>query len=150
MVDRFERFTSALSEISRAWHKLASDEMEKIGLKATHSLYLTVLARHADGLTSPQLCELCVKDKSDVSRMMSILVDKGFAVKEGSNKNRYGGIFKLTDEGFSVATEVEGRTSRAVELAGSVLSDEQREEFYSCLEALTESMIRLSHEGIPE
>ena len=33
MVDRFERFSFAISEISRCWHKIAAEEMEAYGLK---------------------------------------------------------------------------------------------------------------------
>ena len=34
MVDRFERFSLAISEISKYWHLLAAEEMEKYSLKA--------------------------------------------------------------------------------------------------------------------
>ena len=33
MVDRFERFSRGVSELSKYWHKIAADEMEKYGLK---------------------------------------------------------------------------------------------------------------------
>jgi len=29
MVDRFERFSAAISGISRYWHRISADEMEK-------------------------------------------------------------------------------------------------------------------------
>ena len=32
MIERFERFSYAISEISRYWHKITSDEMERFGL----------------------------------------------------------------------------------------------------------------------
>ena len=72
-MERFERFSFAISEISRYWHKLTAEEMEKYGLKGTHSVYLLTMYRYPDGITATQLCELCSKDKSDVSRMMSIM-----------------------------------------------------------------------------
>ena len=97
MIDRFERFSVAIAEISRCWHKLATEEMKKYGLKGSHAIYLTTLCRHDDGLTAPQLCELCGKDKADVSRMMTIMEDKGLVIKEGDNRNRYRGVLKLTD-----------------------------------------------------
>ncbi len=34
MYQRFEQFSVALTEISRYWHKLTGEEMEKHGLKA--------------------------------------------------------------------------------------------------------------------
>ena len=46
MVDRFERFSLAISEINRYWHRLTTQEMEPYGLKGAHCMYLLALARH--------------------------------------------------------------------------------------------------------
>ena len=92
MEDRFERFSVGMSEISRYWHKLTGDEMEKYGLKGTHSIYLLTMYRFPEGLTAPRLCELCVKDKADVSRMMSLMEKKGLVRKESVGKTLYGGL----------------------------------------------------------
>ena len=40
MIDRFEHFSYALNELNKYWHKIASEEMKKYGLKSTHSIYL--------------------------------------------------------------------------------------------------------------
>ena len=93
MIDRFERFSVAISELSRYWHKITTAEMEKYGLKGAHSIYLTTMARFPEGITAARLCELCRKDKSDVSRMMGIMEKNGLVVKEGGYQNRYNGVF---------------------------------------------------------
>ena len=36
--ERFEKFSLAISEISRCWHKLAGDEMLRYGLKGPHAI----------------------------------------------------------------------------------------------------------------
>ncbi len=150
MYTRFERFSLGISEISRYWHKLASEEMEKQGLKSSHSLYLLTLARYADGLTAPQICEYCGKDKADVSRMMKILEQKGMVTKDGGFQNGYGGIYRLTDGGQEIAEHIRSRASKAVEIAGADLTDEQRDIFYMALESITARMRELSQEGVPE
>lgn len=76
MLDRFERFSHAISEISRCWRKLATEELAKYGLKSPHATYLTTLYKYPDGITVPRLCEVSGKDKSDASRMISILEEK--------------------------------------------------------------------------
>lgn len=53
MVDRFSRFSFTLSEISRYWHKLTTEEMEKYDLKGPHSVYLTAMHYSPEGLTAP-------------------------------------------------------------------------------------------------
>ena len=150
MIDRFERFSLAISEISRYWHKLASEELARYGLKGPHATYLTTIYRYPEGITVPQLCELCGKDKSDASRMISILEEKGLVTKQGVDGSRYRGRLVLTPEGRAAAEHVSGRASRAVELAGKDLTDETREQFYRSLDSITENLRKLSKEGIPE
>ena len=138
MVERFERFSLAIAEISRCWHKLASEEMKAYGLKGAHATYLTTLYRHPEGVTVPELCELCLKDKSDASRMLAILEDKGLVHKEGG----YGGRVALTPAGTEAA--------RPVESAGKDLTDEERAVFYKALGSITDNLRTLTNEGIPQ
>ena len=149
MVERFERFSLAISEISRHWHKIAAEELEKYGLKGSHATYLTTIYHHEEGLTAPQLCELCGKDKSDVSRMMGILEKKGMVTKEGIYQNRYGGVFKLTEDGRIAAEHVRRRAALAVELAGKDLTDENRAVFYAVLESIMTNLREISESGLP-
>ena len=105
MLHRFERFSLAITEISRYWHQIAGEEMGKYGLKASHATYLVTLSRFPDGLTAPRLAELCGRDKADVSRMMSILEAKGLALRDGAN--RYRGNLRLTPEGQALAQDLD-------------------------------------------
>lgn len=149
MIDRFERFSLAISEISRCWHKIAAEEMEKHGLKGPHAVYLVTLSRHEDGLTAPRLCELCGKDKADVSRMMSIMEEKGLVVKSGNGHTLYRGVIKLTDEGKKAAHYVRERASLATALAGKELSEEKRAIFYDALESIANNLKEISKDGLP-
>lgn len=150
MVDRFQRFSFAISEISKYWHKLASEEMAKYGLKGPHSVYLLTIYRYPEGVTAPQIGELCGRDKSDVSRMMSIMEKKGLVTKEGTRQSLYRGVFRLTEEGRRAAEHVRQRASLAVELAGKDLTDKNREIFYEALESIASNLKELSKEGLPE
>ena len=150
MLDRFERFSFAISEISRCWRKLASEELSKYGLKSPHATYLTTMYKYPDGITVPKLCELSGKDKSDASRMIAILEEKGLAQKKVVDGSLYRGLWVLTDEGKTAAEQVSMRASRAVELAGKDLTDETRNIFYQALESITSNLTELSKEGIPE
>lgn len=149
MVERFERFSYAIFEISRHWHKLTTEEMEKYGLKGPHSIYLVVMHRFPDGITAPQLCEYCGKDKSDVSRMMAIMEQKGLVTKESIHQNRYGGTFKLTEEGWKAAEFVCTRAALAVEIAGKDLTEEMRTAMYESLESIANNLRDLSKDGLP-
>lgn len=149
MIDRFERFSIAIAEISRYWHKIASEEMEKYGLKGVHSIYLSTMYRYSEGITAGQLCELCGKDKSDVSRMMSIMEKKGLVRKESVHQNLYGGVLKLTDAGRAAAEFVRERASLAVEIAGRSLGEEKRAAMYDALECIADKLRCITQEGLP-
>jgi len=150
MTDRFELFSFMISQISHYWHKIASDEMERYGLKGAHSVYLMAMYRFPDGITAPNLCELCGKDKADVSRMMSIMEKKGLVIKEGTKKNLYRGVFKLTEEGEKAALFVKERANLAVTLAGKDLTDESRKILYESLESIANNLRELSENGLPK
>jgi DNA-binding MarR family transcriptional regulator len=148
MADRFERFSLAIFEISRSWHRLAGEELGKYGLKSAHATYLTTMARFPEGITAPRLGELCGKDKSDVSRMMSILEERGLAVKDGPGKNRYRGDIRLTEQGRQVAAQLRQRAALAVERAGRGLSDDDRATFYDALETIADNLRAMSRSGL--
>ena len=149
MVDRFERFSKGVSELSKYWHKIAADEMEKYGLKGIHSVYLITMDKYPDGLTASELCKLCSRDKADVSRMMSIMEKKGLVSKENAGSGAYKGAFRLTDEGKKAADFVRERACLAVYHAAMNVSDEKREIFYEVLDSFSENLKKICEEGLP-
>ena len=147
MVSRFERFSFAISEIYRHWHKIAADEMEKCGLKGPYAVYFTAMCRFPEGITSAQLAEVCSRDKSDVSRAISLMEKKGLVMKEGST---YRALIKLTDEGNKVADFINERAAHAVNLGGKGLSEDERNQFYNTLELIVSNLQAISQEGLPQ
>ncbi len=149
MIERFERFSFAVSEMSKYWHRIAGEEMEKYGLKGTHSVYLLSLYKSENGLTAGQMCEICGKDKSDVSRMMMIMQERGLVVKKNDGDRLYRAHYYLTDAGKKAAKEVCLRAARAVEIGGGDVSAEKREIFYETMETIVKNLRILSEKGIP-
>ena len=150
MLNRFARFSLAISEIDRCWHKLAAEEMAKYELNSPHAVYLTTLYNFEEGVTAAKLGELCCKNKADVSRMVAILEKKGLVRKETIGGNLYRAKLVLTEEGKQAAEHVQQRAAVAVELAGSGMSEEEREVFYRCLELITSNLQTLSKDGLPQ
>ena len=148
MVDRFERFTYAIVEINRYWHKIAADEMSKYGLKGPFAHYLITLYRYPDGVTSVQLGELCDKNKADVSRALAILEEKGLAVRETQNNSYYRAKIKLTAKGRAAAEQVQQIAERAVGIGGKGLTDEHRQIFYEALERITANLRQITLNGL--
>lgn len=144
MIDRFEKFSYFISEISRYWHKIANDVMNEHDLKGPHSVYFTTMYQYPDGITATKLCELCSRDKADVSRAVSIMEKKGLVIKEGTN---YRALLKLTKEGKNIAELIKSRAEAAVEYGGNGLTDEQRTQFYEALEIVCSNLEKLSTKG---
>lgn len=150
MLKRFARFSLAIAQIDRCWHKLAAEEMTKYHLNSPHAVYLNALYEFEDGVTAAELGELCCKNKADVSRMVSILEKKGLVRRKAVGGNRYRAKLQLTEEGRQAAEHVRGRAAVAVELAGCGMSDADREVFYRCLEQITANLQTLCKEGLPQ
>ena len=149
MLERFSRFSLAIAEIDRCWHKLASEEMAKYDLNSAHAIYLNTLSQYEEGITAARLGELCCKNKGDVSRMISILEKKGLVRREAVGGNLYRAKLMLTEEGRLAAAHVHSRAALAVELAGAGLTEDDRAVFYRCLEQITSNLQALSKEGLP-
>lgn len=147
MINRFERFSLALFEISRCWHKLTAAEMIPYGLKGPHAIYLIVMRRYPDGLTAAQLAELCCRDKADVSRAVALMAEKGLLRRKGT---QYRARLALTEEGQLAADHVCERARVAVDSAGKDISPDDRGIFYAALESVAANLQTMSREGIPE
>jgi len=149
MVKRFERFSCAISEIYRCWHKIAYDEMGKYGLRGPHVIYITALYRYSDGLNAKQLGQVCNRDKADISRAITLMEKKDIVYKTASGTGSYRARISLTQEGRAMAERIIGKVMQAVEVGGKGLDEEQREVFYEVLDLIAENLREISENGLP-
>ena len=148
MIERFEKFSSTISEISRYWHKLAGDVMEKHGLKGPHAVYFTTMYKYPDGITAARLAEVSARDKADVSRAVAQFEKLGFVEKVAINKNNYRAPLKLTEAGMKLAECINDKANAAVEMGGKGVSDENRVIFYQALGLICSNLRTLAEEGL--
>ena len=143
-MDRFETFSLALFNMSRYWNRLAAEEMEKYGLKGAHAFYLVTVLRHDGDVTASQLCELCGKDKADVSRAVAKMAEIGLLERVGSNP--YRAKLKLTGQGIAAAQAVRETAQTIVDRVGGDLTEENRAVFYEVLASVTANLEKLCKE----
>ena len=148
MVERFEKFSYAIFEISRCWHKLAQEELERYGLKGSYATYFTAILRYEEGITAAQLSEICGKDKADVSRAMSLLERRGLVYRMEHDGNRYRSKLFLTEEGKRLTSYIKDRIAVAMEMGGQGLSEEQRIALYESLELITSNLHEMMKSGL--
>ena len=148
MIGRFETFSFALEKMSSSWSKIATEELKPFGLKGAYVLYLIALYKNEDGLTSANLCEICNKDKADVSRGIKALESKGLVVRDMTASNKYRAKITLTEQGKTTTKALRERIKLAVEKGGKGLTDEQREIFYNALEIISTNLKEISKGGL--
>lgn len=145
MINRFAQFSYVISSIYRNIQKIEHDEMIKLGYKGAFAQYLVVMSQQPAGITSSKLCEICDKNKAAVSRIINEMEEKGLVIRNHS----YKALITLTAKGEKLAKYVCEKAELAVEEVGKSLSDEQRRLLYSTLSQITDSVQKISEEGLP-
>ena len=148
MTGRFEIFTLALSEMTSSWNKIATEELKPYGLKGGYIVYLIALFKKPDGLTAANLCEICNKDKAEVSRAIKALEGSGFVTRTNTTVSGYRASITLTEKGREITHALRERIKLIVEKGGAGLTENQREVFYDALSTISENLKAISKEGI--
>lgn len=137
MKQRFQSFVTGITICYKYIQRIKSMEMTELGLKGTHVMCLFYLSVHPEGLTAAQLCGLCSEDKAAVSRTLARLQEMGY-VRSGEKK--YRASLQLTQTGQAAADQIGGIIDQWVDLGGSGLTVEERENFYRCLELISNNL----------
>lgn len=148
MIKRFERFIFTISEIHRHWHRISADAMQEYGLKGPYAIYLVIMRRYAEGITSAKMSEICGRNKADVSRAISDMEKKGLVKRESVNNNNYRAKLILTEQGHEAAEQVCALAARAVEMGG--LPAEKCEQFYENLETIASNLKTVCDTGLEQ
>ena len=148
MTGRFEIFTLALSEMTSSWNKIATEELKPYGLKGGYIVYLIALFKKPDGYTAANLCEICNKDKAEVSRAIKALENIGFVTRTNTTVSGYRASITLTEKGREITHTLRERIKLIVEKGGAGLTENQREVFYNALATISENLKAISKEGL--
>ena len=138
MIERFEQFTTTITQIYKNLQKVKMQEMADLDLRGTHVMCLFQLNRHKDGLTVTQLSTLCGEDKAATSRTVSELIQKELVTTDPSKK--YRAPIMLTEKGQEAANHVDKMAAQAVQTCGQGLTDEERESFYRSLSIISDNL----------
>ena len=148
MVERFEKFTFYIFEITRYWHKLAGDEMAKYGLKGPHANCLVAMARYPEGITAARLCDICDKDKAAISRTVSELEDAGMVLRQDPEGKRYRSVLRLSEKGKEIANRVNDMVLLAVAKASEGYDKEKQQVFARVLNLVAGNLQDICRDGL--
>lgn len=138
MISRYERLSSALSEISRIIQRISSQVMSEFGLKGSLAKYLLAIRRNPEGITATALCEVCERNKADVSRSLYELWEMGLVDRVG--KGNYRAKIILTPKGRQVADRLYLKAQDFISFVGKDISEIERDIFYRSLESIAANL----------
>ena len=96
------------------------------------------LRQNPAGLTAAQLCGLCAEDKAAISRTVSELRSRGYITT--LSEKAYRAMLTLTTAGQELARKFDHLIEGWVSTGGDGLTDEERNDFYKSLSAITENL----------
>lgn len=141
LIERFEAFTTSVTKIYKCIQKIKLAEAERMGLKASHIMYMYYLGKKPEGLTATELCKLCIEDKAAVSRIIVELTEKGLVKRSDIDCGRkYRTRVILTPEGSEINKKLNEAIAIAVNKASKTLDEAERENFYRVLFGITNNL----------
>ena len=138
MISRYERLTSTIAEISRHINRISTAVMKEYGLRGSWAKYLLVLKRHPAGITAARICNLCERNKADVSRSLAELEELGLISKLSGGS--YRARLALTERGVEIANKLEVRANELIAFVGNDISDCDRELLYTSLDSIAKNL----------
>ena len=116
----------ALGSVLKTIHKKQNEVLKPYGLSSLHALYLMLLYDNEQGMTMKSLNERIVVDKSNTSRAVASLEEKGYALRRMVDQEGGKWYVYLTEQGKKAARASREGMQRIVEaLQGGMSLDEQ-------------------------
>lgn len=148
MIERFEQFCTAISQIQRSISRIERVEMEKYGLKGPHAQCLVAMLRYPEGVTAARLCEICEKDKAAISRTLAELEQAEMIVRTNPEGKRYRASLTLTEKGRQIADNVNSLVYLAVSKASAGYGREKQQVFVQVLNLIAENLQSICRDGL--
>ncbi len=142
MEERFELFTSLLTNLSRNIHKIKTAEMSEFNLKSSHLSCIYYLYKMKT-LTATELCECCDEDKANISRAIKHLEENGYLSCDIQSQKRYQAPLYLTERGIDVGRRISERLRHVVEAVSRGVPEEDRTAMYRALFTICENLQKM-------
>ena len=137
MNEKYSAYSLLLDKTSRRVKQYAQNQFRELGLNITVDQWaLMKQLCEKDGMNQRELSEVLFKDNPTITRIIDLLVEKGYVERVMDPNDRRCFILKLTEVGESV---VESNKTKVVEIrmkAWDGLSDQEFEQFKHILETI--------------
>lgn len=138
MIQRFNMFTTLITQVYKSLQRIKNREMTEFSLKGIHTMCIFHLGHSPEGMTLTALSAVCGEDKAAMSRTVAELTKDGFVTADATRK--YRAPITLTDKGRLVSGRVDEMVAEAVAAGGDGLSEDERRTFYYALGIISENL----------
>lgn len=108
----------------------------KNNFEITPEQYIVLnILKDDENLSQNRLCELLYKDKSNMTRLISVLEEKGLITKETSENTKQANVIKITNKGRKLRAEI---TPVMSESRKNYLKDISQDDMYACIKVLSQ------------
>ena len=109
----------------------------KHGFEITPEQYLVLnMINDDENLSQNKLCELLYKDKSTMTRLISVLEEKGLVTKTSqSEKGKQLNVIKITEKGKALRSEI---TPVMIDSRKKYLDGISQDDMYICIKVLSQ------------
>lgn len=146
-MNRFDKFTHLIANISKCILKIKSVEMMDYGLKASHVKCIYYLYNNeGEGLKLKDLSELCDEDKAATSRNVKELEKTGYILAKQGGEQKYKKPLKLTELGKKIGKAIMDKINKFLELASSGIKANERNKFYEQLTSISTNLTKICKE----
>jgi DNA-binding MarR family transcriptional regulator len=140
-----DAFSVLLCQNSRFIQKLALGEMSDTGLNLSHVVCLRIIDLNSGGVPARVLCETTGYDKALVSRMLSVLADKGYITRNPADTSlRRGYRYILTEMGSAFTERINKFFADLSETLVSDVPDDEIKSFYRTAALFTDKLRAMS------
>ena len=147
MIERFERFTSAISTATKCVVKLKAREVREKGLRATHVMTLISIGKSGTrGVTATTIGKYCREDKAGISKDLAVLKEKGYILPRNESEKKYRVRYVLTDMGKDLYEKIREDIRATVARCGDGVDDGEREIFYRVLDKIVDNLLTACEE----
>ena len=144
MEDRYNQFTTLISQIYRSLLKIKSGEMKIRGLKSIHVSCLYYLYVNDGKLTAKELVNACKEDKGAISRAIELLKIQGYIEYENEGKKAYNTPIILTNNGIEVGKYIFNKIDQLLDKVSYGVDEKQRENLYASLKIIANNLESIS------
>lgn len=144
-IDRFERFSKTINQISKELKKIKYKHMSKYGLGSIHAMCIISLGE-TPCQTAQELMNGEEIDKAQMSRVLKDLCGKGYIRPVEGQNRKYRLRYELTETGREIAAEVRQKAVDIVKFVDVDIDCEDIIVMYKTLENICRNIIKAQDE----